>query len=202
MRALALLLLFSGAAHAAEIPIFTTIFYDSEGVVYAGLQRKNDAKVVAFEFPDGARTHIDLPDDIAGRDVIGVLPDREKLFILTQGDDSPRVDLYNQKKKTWKKIGAVKCAAFTKVKIAATSLTFSCEAGMTKKGKVKVLPKVIHLGRDRLYRSGIMRFPEFLLRYKGVSLILEGQAPTWEKLRLKTDGAKDRVYQAKEFFSP
>lgn len=186
-------------------PIYTTLFYDGEGVVYLGLKKEKDknseAKIVYFQYPEGERTHIELPQYIAHRSVIGVLPDREKLFVITNGEDSPRLDLYNRKKKTWKKIGAIKCASFTSVRIAYSSLTFACETGVvTRKGKVKTKAKVISLGRERLFRSGRMRFPEFLLRFKGIALILEGNAPTWERLRLKEDGKKDQVIQAKEFY--
>lgn len=196
------ILLFALQAIASE-PLFTTVFYDGEGVVYVGLKGENESQITSFTYPDGTPSRIMLPEEIRTRNVIGVIPDREKLFVLTQSadheDKTTRLDLYNQTDKDWKKIGAVDCIAFTKVKISASRLTFACEWKMHR-GRLRVRNKVLRLGKERLYRSGTMRFPEFLLRYKSLAFILEGNAPSWDRLRIKAEGEEDRVIPARELF--
>lgn len=187
---------------------FTTVFYDDGGVVYVGLKHGDGAgesQIISFPYPPlGDRTKIPLPDEIAHRDVAGLIPDRHKLFVLTTGSgekgDGPMLHLYDQKKNDWKKIGKVDCPVFTKVKLSATRMEFFCETGKkTRKGKPIVTAKSLYFGHERIYRAGTWRFPEFMLRYKGVMLLLQGQAPTWDKLRLKSD-KDDRLIKAEDLF--
>lgn len=196
------LLFFALQAFASD-PIFTTVFYDGEGVVHVGLKNDSESRIASFTYPDGAPNHVSLPEEIRARTVIGVIPDREKLFVLSQSadhnDKTTRLDLYNQAAKNWKKIGAVDCIAFTKVRISVDRLVFACEWKMHR-GRLRVRNKELRLGKERLYRTGIMRFPEFLLRYKSLAFILEGSAPSWDKLRIKNEGEADRVIPAGELF--
>lgn len=182
---------------------YTTVFYDDGGIVYVGLKHNGgEAQVMTFPFPPmGPRSKIPLPEEIQHRDVVGLLPDRAKLFVLTNGTgeagDGPMLHLFDQKKNEWKKIGKVDCQTFTKVKLTATQMTFFCEVPGRKKSRV--VPKSLSFGRERIYRSGTWRFPEFLLRYKGVTLILQGNAPVWDKLRLKS-GEEERLVPAEDLF--
>ena len=72
-------------------------------------------------------------------------------------------------------------------------MVFSCEVGVTRKGKAKVQRKAILLKKDRLYRKGVWRIPEFLLRYKGQTVLLEGKAPVWDKLRLRSSEGEKTI---------
>ncbi|MFX4404757.1 hypothetical protein ABTA52_20580, partial [Acinetobacter baumannii] len=78
--------------------------------------------------------------------------------------------------------GKLDCPAFTKVTLKPTQMIFSCEVGKSRKGISHVVRKVIPLRKNRLSRPGVWRFPEFLLRYKGRTVLLEGPAPTWNLL--------------------
>lgn len=187
---------------------FTTVFYDDGGVAYVGLKHGDtttESQVVSFPFPPmGTRTKIPLPEEVKHRDVVGLIPDRQKLFVLTNGSgekgDGPMLHLFDQKKNEWKKIGKVDCPVFTKVQLSSTRMVFFCETGKpNKKGKVRVVAKSLSFGKDRIFRSGTWRFPEFLLRYKGVNLLLEGDAPNWDKLRLKST-EEERLIKAEDFF--
>lgn len=197
-----LFFLFSLPALAAPTTTFTTVFYDDGGVVYVGLKHgegeKLESQVISFPFPPmGTRTKIPLPEEVAHRDVLGLIPDRQKLFVLTSG---PMLHLYDQQKNEWKKIGKLDCPVFTKVQLSSTKMVFFCETGKpNKKGKVKVVGKALYFGKDRIFRSGTWRFPEFLLRYKGVNLLLEGDAPNWDKLRLKSPD-EERLIKAEDLF--
>jgi hypothetical protein len=195
----------------ASDAIFTTVFYDDGGQVYVGLKKeeggKSESQVITFPFQGGARTRIPLPEEITNRDVIGLIPEKQKVFVLTHGStsekDGPMLHVFDNEKHTWKKLGQIACPAFTKAKLTSSSMTFYCETGKTyrKRGetRMRVGPKTISYKGERLYRNGTWRFPEFMLRYKGVSLLLEGNAPTWDRLRLKSaDG--DRVLHANEVF--
>ena len=202
------LALFSFSARAATSGniTFTTVFYDDGGIVYVGLkQGEGEAQVISFTYPPlGDRTKIPLPEEISHRDVVGLLPDREKLFVLTNGSgekgDGPMLHLFDQKKNDWKKIGKLDCPTFTKVNLSATKMVFFCELpGLWRKGKPRVVAKTLSFGKERIYRKGTWRFPEFMLRYKGVALLLEGHAPTWDKLRLKS-AQDDRLIKAEELF--
>ena len=93
---------------------FTTVFYDDAGTVYAGLKQYQDkkvsdlfeAQVVHFPFPKGDVENLNLPEVVQEHDVVGILPDREKLFIISHQSEvikgGPTVHLYNSKKKKWK----------------------------------------------------------------------------------------------------
>lgn len=203
-------LLFS-FAQAAEIPTyFTTLFYDDGGLVYVGLKATNDdgsgSQLVSFPFAGGEKTKIELPAELRSRSIVGVIPDRKKVFVISQIEEgeaknSLMLHIHDLDQEVWKKIGQMECPTFTKVKTAAKAITVYCErktapSKKKKKGRsAGVQAKVFSLGKERLYRKGTWRFPEFLLRYKGVTLILEGNAPYWNRLRLKSaDG--DRLIKA------
>lgn len=201
------LALFALPAFAAEVH-FTTVFLDDEGVVYVGVKHGDnpgDAEVISFPFSSGVRTNIPLPEEIAHRDVIGLITEKKKLFVLTSGtgakDDGPMLHMYDRGQNVWAKVGKVVCPAFTKVTLKTTQMIFSCEVGKTKRGKTIVQRKTIFLRKDhRIYRNGVWRFPEFMLRYKGRNVLLEGQAPVWDKLRLRTDSGEQRTITAKDLF--
>lgn len=218
MRILFALLLgiISAPAFAAGNFIFTTVFYDDGGNVYVGLKHsegdKTESQVISFPFPPmGTRTKIPLPDEVAHRDVIGLIPDREKLFVLTNSTEDkpqgPMLHLFDQKKNEWKKIGKVDCPSFTKVKLSSTQMTFYCEVNVApskskrhhRRNRTPVVAKTLSFGKERIFRSGTWRFPEFLLRYKGMNLLLEGDAPNWDKLHLKSS-EEDRLIKAEDMF--
>lgn len=197
-------------ASAADA-IFTTLFYDDGGIVYVGLKKeeggKSESQVITFPFEGGARTRIPLPEEITNRDVIGLIPEKQKVFVLTHGSstekDGPMLHVFDREKHTWKKLGQLACPAFTKAKLTHSSMTFYCETGKFYKRRgerrQRVAAKTIHYKGERLYRNGTWRFPEFMLRYKGVNLLLEGNAPTWDRLRLKSSEG-ERVLHANEVF--
>lgn len=210
MKTFFLLFLFSFSAWAKDTE-FTTVFYDDAGTVYAGIKKTDKktspeivrAQVVHFPFPKGEIVNLKMPQNVESHDVLGILPDREKLFIISHQSEEkiggPTIHLYNTKKKSWKRIGKVVCPTVTKAKLATTNVVFFCES-TGKKGKIRVTPKVLRLGKDRLYRSGYIRIPEFLLRYKKATLLLEGDAPHWKKLRIKNMGDKDVLYRADNLY--
>lgn len=201
-------------AHAVEIPTyFTTLFYDDGGIVYVGLKTKQDeasdsqAQLVSFPFIGGEKTKIELPPELRTRSIVGVIPDRKKVYVISQDEESAQKSLmlhiHDLDQEVWKKLGQMACPTFTKVKTAAKAITVYCErksAPTKNKKKARssgVQAKVFSLGKERLYRRGTWRFPEFLLRYKGVTLILEGNAPYWSNLRLKSpDG--ERIIKAED----
>jgi hypothetical protein len=187
MFALLLMLLFPFSA-AADAPHFTTVFFDDEGVVYVGVKNSmNDAVIISLPFSSGERTLIPLPVDSSHREVIGLLTEKTKLFVLSSGEGTLFLHIYDRGKNSWTKLGKVACPSFTKARLSAARITFSCEVGKTKRGKTRVSRKSISYGKERMYRSGIIRFPEFLLRHKGRVAVLEGNAPHWDRLRLRTD---------------
>lgn len=209
-----LLGLTAAPAFAAGTFTFTTVFYDDGGIVYVGLKHlegdKTESQVISFPFPPmGTRTKIPLPDEVAHRDVIGLIPDREKLFVLTNSSEDkpegPMLHLFDQKKNEWKKIGKVDCPTFTKVKLSSIQMTFYCEVNAApskkrrRRNRTPVVAKTLSFGKERIYRSGTWRFPEFLLRYKGMNLLLEGDAPNWDKLRLKSS-EEERLIKAEDMF--
>lgn len=193
---------------------FTTLFYDDGGIVYVGLKRvvdgKNESQVITFPFAGGARTRIPLPEDIQGRDVIGLVPEKKKVFVLTLGTEKgisgPMLHVFDAQNGSWKKLGSLDCPSFTKVKLSSNNMVFFCEMSApvaASRGRRKssgVVAKTLSYGRERLYRNGTWRFPEFMLRYKRVNLLLEGNAPTWNRLRLKSEEGEDRIFQADELF--
>ncbi len=191
---------------------FTTVFYDDGGIVYVGLKREADGKkesqVITFPFQGGERIRIPLPEEISQRDVIGLVPEKKKVFVLTHSaeskKDGPMLHVFDSQNHQWKKIGQLACPAFTKVKLSATKMIFFCEGPerFSRKGKKlnsPVVAKTLFFGRERLYRNGTWRFPEFMLRYKSFTLLLEGNAPTWDRLRLKSPEG-ERILEADELF--
>lgn len=213
MKILALLLVvLSPSLARADSARFTTVFLDDEGVVYVGLKHgaPETSEVVSFPFKPGERTVIPLPKEVAARDVIGLLTEKEKLFVVTtpaadpgappSATDGPMLHVYDRDKGRWALVGKVACPAFTKVTLKPTSMTFSCEVGKSRKGKSQVVRKVIALRHNRIYRSGVWRFPEFLLRYKARTVLLEGPAPFWDRLRLR-DANGERTITAEELLN-
>jgi|GEM_PF-5122563 len=198
MLALILALFLPQPANAAS-PHFTTVFFDDGGVVYVGVKNAvNDAMIVALPFESGDRTLIPLPEDASRRDVIGLVPEKAKLFVLTSGEGTLLLHVYDRSKNSWTKLGKVACQSFTKARLTAAKITFSCEVGKTKRGKTRVSQKSISYGRERLYRTGIWRFPEFLLRHKGRVAVLEGNAPNWDTLRLRNADQDERTITASD----
>jgi hypothetical protein len=203
----------SSLAYATSNTYFTTVFYDDGGVVYVGLMRedgdKREAQVITFPFAGGERVRIPLPEEIQNRNVIGLIPEKKKLFVLTHKTetekDGPMLHVFDADKGTWKKLGQLACPSFTKVKLSPTRMVFYCETNRPVRRRrhrreSSVVAKVISFGRERLYRNGTWRFPEFMLRYKGTSLLLEGDAPTWTHLRIKPNEGEERLFQADELF--
>lgn len=184
---------------------FTTVFLDDEGVVYVGVKHGDpgQAEIISFPFDSGVRTNIPLPEEVKKRDVIGLITEKQKLFVLTMGDssakDGPMLHVYDRSKNKWKKIGQVVCPTFTKATLRSNQMIFSCEVTQAKKGKVRVQNRAISYRGERLYRSGAWRFPEYLLRFKGRSVLLEGEAPKWDRLRLRHDDEnKSRTISAED----
>lgn len=208
MRSLLLLFLLAApvAYGSPDIPHFTTVFFDDEGVVYAGLQQADgQARVVAIPFATGERTIIPLPADAAANPVIGLVTEElrrrdpqkaKKLFVLTSMKEGPALHVFDRAANQWRAKGKLKCPSFTKVRLSSSRFTFSCEVGRAKKGKVRVQQKAISLGKDPIHRTGVWRFPEFLLRHKGRVAILEGPAPHWDTLRLRDHSENERTITA------
>jgi hypothetical protein len=205
-------LLLSFDANAAQVN-FTTVFYDDGGMVYVGLTRvkgtKKESQVITFPFEGGNRVRIPLPAEIEDRDVVGLIPEKQKVFVLTHKSEGPKdgpiLHVFDRDSGNWKKLGQLACPSFTKVNLSATKMVFFCEtpASVDSRGRRRgrsIVPKTISYGRERLYRQGTWRFPEFMLRYKGSFLLLEGKAPAWERLRLKSNDGSERVLQADELF--
>jgi len=205
-------LLFFAIAQAAEIPTyFTTLFYDDGGLVYVGIKTKSDeqsesqAQLVSFPFAGGEKTKIELPPELRTRWIVGVIPDRKKVYVISQDEEtvhkSLMLHIHDLDKEIWKKLGQMECPTFTKVNTAPRTITVFCERKIAPSKKKKrssgVEAKQFSLGKERLFRKGTWRFPEFLLRYKGLTLILEGNAPYWNHLRLKSpDG--ERIIRAED----
>ncbi len=200
MQAILLALLLSVSSPASpDAAHFTTVFFDDEGVVYAGLRLANgQARVVAIPFAAGERTIIPLPAEAEQNPVIGLVTEKKKLFVLSSADTGPMLHVFDREANQWRKKGKLKCPSFTKVRLSSKRFTFSCEVGKAKKGKTRVRPMSISLGKDPLYRSGVWRFPEFLLRHKGRVAILEGLAPHWDTLRLRDRNEEERTITAED----
>jgi hypothetical protein len=174
---------------------FTTVFYDDFGIVYAGLSKGSLVKVVTFPLaqPQEKKFYPTAPESFKDKRIVGFLPDKDKFFLVAitqKGDTDP--ELYMHKKDKWKRIGTTHCENFTKAKLLRHKLTFFCEE-LNKKKKVVIKSRTISLGREKLFRSGVFRFPEFLLRYKNVMLVLEGRAPDWSRLRIKQEQETDEI---------
>lgn len=206
IHALLWVLLGISASAAEDAAHFTTVFFDDEGVVYAGLQQADgQTRVVAIPFASGERTIIPLPPEAARNPVIGLVtedlprgtqPRVKKLFVLSSASAGPMLHVFDRAANQWRMKGKINCPSFTKVRLSSRSFTFSCETGKAKKGKVRVQSKAITLGKDPIHRSGIWRFPEFLLRHKGRVAILEGPAPHWDTLRLRDKNEEERTITA------
>ncbi|MGZ3651344.1 MAG: hypothetical protein ACXVB9_10795 [Bdellovibrionota bacterium] len=196
MKLFFLLFLLPLAAHA-EKARFTTVFLDDEGVVYVGVKHGDSSEILSIPFKSGERTSIPLPSAITSRDVVGLITEKQKLFVLTthigEKDDGPMLHVYDRDKSRWSMVGKVICPVFTKVTLKPTQMIFSCEVGKSRKGKVHVTRKVIALKHDRIFRRGNLLFPEFLLHYKGKTVMLEGEAPNWDTLRLRSEDGERTI---------
>jgi hypothetical protein len=201
MKALLLLLLIPLAAHA-EKSRFTTVYLDDAGIVYVGVKHGGDkglSEIITFPFDSGNRTSIPLPAEITERDVIGLITEKHKLFVVTNhigaADDGPTVHVYDRDHNKWTKVGHVVCPVFTRVTLSPTHMIFSCEAGKRgRKGKTVIARKTISFKKDRIYnRSGSLIFPEFMLHFHGRTVMLEGEAPSWDTLRLRSDSGERTI---------
>ena len=161
--------------------------------------------MVSFPYPNGEITRWVLPDEVTKRDIIGILPDQDRLFLLSVDsaiiDDPTRLFVLNKSTNKWREIGKVDCKSFARVKLSAHQMTFSCD-DQIRRGRTKFRKKVIALGKDRLFRSGDIRFPEFLFRFKGTTFVLEGLAPEWDRLRIKSETTERLVAATELFQSP
>jgi hypothetical protein len=200
MKALTLALFLPLCAHA-EKSRFTTVYLDDAGSVYVGVKHGGDlglSEIITFPFDSGARTSIPLPNEITHREVIGLVTEKNKLFVVTNHfgatEDGPTLHVYDRTTHKWGRIGHVECPVFTRVMLKPTQMIFSCESGKSRKGKTKITRKTISLKKDRIYnRSGSLIFPEFMLHFHGRTVMLEGEAPSWDRLRLRSDSGERTI---------
>ncbi|MGZ3671638.1 MAG: hypothetical protein ACXWR4_17110, partial [Bdellovibrionota bacterium] len=112
MKLFFLLFLLPLAAHA-EKARFTTVFLDDEGVVYVGVKHGDSSEILSIPFKSGERTSIPLPSAITSRDVVGLITEKQKLFVLTthigEKDDGPMLHVYDRDKSRWSMVGKVIC---------------------------------------------------------------------------------------------
>ena len=189
--------------------LFTTVAYRDTEVLYVGLKGSHasnpQSQIVLLQTKDNSKQNIKLPEEIAARDVIGIIPEKNKLFILSlrQSDltDKPLLHVHDLENSSWKKIGDANCHSFIAARIRSSDISFRCETGKkTRRGKAIFQWKSLPLGKERIFSaSGIVRFPEFLLRYGKQTISLEGLAPDWTRLRIKSD-TKEQLFQAEELF--
>lgn len=188
--------------------VLTTVSYDGREFLYIGAKKQDEGQnassaVAVVSSKDFGHELILLPDSISKRDVIGVIPEGQKIFVLTQitssQDDGPLLSVYNRESKKWKDIQSVDCPIFTKVGFRKKELVFYCER-LTKRGKSKVRKKVLSLGSERIHRKGSMRFPEFLIRHRKLDISLEGLALSWDRLHIKKE-TEDKVLPAAELYA-
>lgn len=72
-----------GSAFAS--PVFTTVSYDGEKLLFLGIKNKNESGSWIVEFDHASDTHksVKLPESLVDRDVIGIIPEGNTLFVLT-----------------------------------------------------------------------------------------------------------------------
>ncbi len=200
-----LLFLLPMLANAA--PVFTTVSYDRDEFFYLGLKKEDkgvntDSSIAIVTNKDFSHELIPLAPENASRDVVGIIPEEKKIFVLTmrtgEQGDNPLLSAYDRNSKKWRDIGSVNCPIFTKIGFSAKSLTFYCEY-LTKRGKSKTRKMSLNLGNEHIHRKGSMRFPEFLIRYRKTDISLEGSALSWSRLRIKVDSTS-KVIEASEIY--
>lgn len=171
-------------------PSFTTVSYDGEKLLYLGIRNQNEPGSWLVEYDHAAGSHkaVKIPDDLPQRDVIGIIPEGDTLFVLTNNPDStenPRLWTFQRASGSWKELAKAPCPGFAKITLGKSHLVFHCEMGLTRRGKTKYQRKPLFLSKERIHLRGFVRVPDFLIRHKGLSVFLEGAAPYWEKMRIR-----------------
>lgn len=121
---LVFLFLVSGSALAAD-PVFTTVAYDNDQL-YTGVKLRDPEKPIAsiavIDAKSGTHENISLPDEISKRDIIGIIPESDRIFVLTQDTskapgDAPLLYVFHKGKAQWKKLSSVDCPVFSNAKL-------------------------------------------------------------------------------------
>ena len=198
-----LILFFSYSAHAATDSFFTTVAYDGKNSLFLGWKKDDKeeiiSKVLEYKIDDKTSHQISLPEGLNKSDVVGIIPDADNIAILTYKpeDKTPRVHVLKRSTNTWKEKGKAPCLSFAKITLMKSRLVFHCES-LNRRGKTRITRKNLELGKDRIDLRGFVRVPDFLIRYKGLQVFLEGMAPYWEKMRIRKDEV-DTFVSASDF---
>ncbi len=189
-----------GTAFASSDSFFTTVAYDGKDSLFLGWKsEENVTKIVEYKVNENSSKEIALPKEMVGKDVIGIIPDTESLAVLTytQNDKVPLIHVLKRNSEVWHEKGKAPCLSFAKITLKKNRLVFHCER-LTRRGRTHIDRKVFDLGKDRIFLSGFVRIPDFLIRYKDLQVFLEGQAPHWDKMRIRRDD-NDRFVSASDF---
>ena len=197
MRRFAALALLLVPAHALAETALTAVATGPKQVVVGVRSAEPGAEpvtsLVAIDAKTRAARSVPLPKELAGREVIALLPAGERWLVVTQWTmeqgDAPQVHGWNPAKKSWKKLGTFDCTAVIGLRVEASSIVLRCE-DVTDPAAPKVVEKKLALDKIRP-APGNFDLPQSASKGAGVEASLEGTAPDWDRVRVKSADQDD-----------
>ena len=112
------------------------------------------------------------------------------LVVLTQRTveqgDKPIFHSYNPAKKEWKKLAEVDCISFAKLKVEATSVTFTCSETNKNGDEIEILKKVA-LSGVQLKTAGEVNLPLMKIEQGNLKAELLGETFEWKELKVEAN---------------
>lgn len=170
-----------------------------DSAIYAGV--KNEEKgmelkshLLEVKVKDLSSRKINLPSDIDTREIVGLIPAKDHLVVITQntrgGGDKPLIHSFSSTYNNWKKIGEIDCISFADVKVTSSSLEFSCEQ-TTPEGEVKKVTKKIDTKLS--LKAQELTLPVTKLKSSEAEASLVEEDLDWTKLKV-TKGKQDKIF--------
>lgn len=187
-------LIFTNLAFA-QARVFTTINSDAENI-YAGVKIESkgmepETYLLEVSGDKLSSAKVSLPNELIHREIIGLFPaEKNMVVVLTQRTieqgDKPLFHSYNVAKKEWKRLAEVDCISFAKLKIQASSVTFSCSETNKNGEEIERLKKVT-LSGVQLKNVGEMKLPLIKTEQGNLKAELLGEIFEWKELKIEAN---------------
>lgn len=170
-----------------------------DNAIYAGVksvepEMEMESYLIEVNVKDLSSKKVSLPSDIVNREIVGLVPARDHLIVITQntrgGGDRPLIHSLAQNSKSWKQIGEVDCISFANINVTSTFLEFSCEE-TSPKGEVKKVNKQIDT--KILLKSQSLKLPVTQFKSEQVEASLIEEDLDLTKLKV-TKGKQEKIF--------
>lgn len=209
MKLSALLLGSLALAQGAAAAVQVTAAQHYEGkTLFLGLRRKTQGHTEAtallrMDAKDLQTKTIKLPPEVAGREIVAILPSSRLVVLVTQltngGGDAPLVHILSLQSSRWRKAAKVACPSPNSIRVKGDTLVFACAPDYTKADSPgKDYEKTVSLGAGVNLGQHEIKFPQQELTLKGVEIAPVQDGTITVGLKLKGASQNERTLSFEE----